>query len=243
MKRLLMISLVAGALMATGAEAQDDEIVVTGSRISSYNDDFLPVIYEKRRADFMVANVVVESDSRDYALRRDEVLKTLRAMADRADNDSKIDLGLLRTFETDDDEIAYVEPFTRAIISSAILSGGQRADTTRATIVVKTPISESDSYDGAKARIEAFTGSVPETGRAQLIDDDEPGLSIVNIGQYRVPLLKALAADNAAVRSTFGEDYRVSISGLEQPVRWRVTGPLELAIYFPYASSVAPKAD
>ena len=243
MSKLFLMSLFAGALLATGAAAQDDEIVVTGSRISRYDNDFLPVIYEKRRADFMVANVVVESDSRDYALRRDEVLKTLRAMADRADKDAKIDLGLLRTFETDNDEITYVEPFTRAIISAAILSGGQRADTTRATIVVKTPISAGDTYDGAKARIEAFTESVPETGRAQLIDDDEPGLSIVNIGQYRAPLLKALAADNAAVRATFGENYRVSISGLEQPVRWRVTGPLELAIYFPYASSVFPSKD
>lgn len=243
MRKLIALSLLAVAASATAAAAQDDEIVVTGSRLSSYDNDFLPVIYEKRRADFMIANVIVESDSRDYALRRDEVLKTLRAMADRADKEAKIDLGLLREFETDDDEVTYVEPFTRAIISQAVLTGGQRSDTTRATIVVKTPIAASDTIDTAKARIEAFTKSVPETGRAQLIDDDDPGLSIVNIGQYRAPLLKALAADNAAVRAIFGDDYRVSISGLEQPMRWRVTGPLELAIYFPYASSVAPKAD
>jgi len=241
MQKLIALSFVAAALMSTPAVAQDDEIVVTGSRISSYDNDFLPVIFEKRRADFMVANVVVESDSRDYALRRDEVLKTLRAMADRADRETGIDLGLLRTFETDNDEVTYVEPFTRSIIAEAILMGGQRADTTRATIVVKTPISAGDSYDGAKARIEAFTKSVPETGRAQLIDDRNPGLSLVNIGQYRAPLLKALAADNAAVKAIFGEDYRVSITGLEQQMRWRVTGPLELAIYFPYYSSVAPR--
>ncbi len=49
-----------------------------------------------------------------------------------------------------------------------------------------------------------------------------------------------LASDNGAVRAVFGDQYRVTIAGLEEPVRWRVIGPLDLAIYFPYSSSIAP---
>ncbi len=235
-------ALAAIVVTSGAARAQEDEIIVTGSRIAAYASDFLPVIHEKRRADFMVAEIVVESDSRDVKLRRDEVLKTLAAMADRADREQKIDLGILRTFETgDDDEVRSIAPFTRAALTDGVLTGGSRTDTTRALIIVKTPISTADTFDAAKARLDAFAESVPETGRASVAIDDDPGLSIVNIEQYRAALLKALAADNAATRDVFGDDYRVSVSGLENPVRWRVTGPLELAIYFPYASSAAPR--
>lgn len=56
----------------------------------------------------------------------------------------------------------------------------------------------------------------------------------------REPLLRALAEDNASVREIFGDGYRVVISGLEQPVRWQMAGPMQLAIYFPYESTVQP---
>lgn len=243
MKKLIAVGLAAGlsaSMMIAAAAAQDDEIVVTGSRISSYERDTVPVIHLSRRADFMVVQVIVESDSREAKMRRDEVVKTLQSLADRADRDQRIDLGVVRTFETDDDEIQYVEPFSKSAISDAIFTAGLRADTTRSTIVAKTPIVAGDSYDMAYARLEAFIEGASEVGRATVTEGDDPGLSIVDIGKYRTPLLEMLAADNAFVRKIFGDEYRVHISGLDKPVRWRVTGPLELALYFPYTSSVAP---
>ena len=119
--------------------------------------------------------------------------------------------------------------------------GGARTDTTRATILAKTPISANDSHDAAYGRLETFIKGASVTGRATVAESGDPGLSIVDIDQYRAPLLAKLASDNTAVRSIFGDQYRVSITGLEQPARWRVTGPLDLAIYFPYSSSIAPQ--
>ena len=241
MKKLAALLLSAfWSLAGASAFAQDDEIIVTGSRISSYESDTVPVIHLKRRADFMVVEVIVESDSRDAKVRRDEVFKTLSALADRADRDQRIDLGIRRTFETDNDETQVVEPFSRNSIRDEILTGGARTDTSRAIVIAKTPIEGGDTFDIAHARLAAFIKGAAVTGRATVTESDEPGLSIVDIGQYRAPLLALIAADNKAVRSVFGEDYQVSISGLEEPVRWRVTGPLDLAIYFPYRSAVAP---
>lgn len=241
MKKLALICLAACTGFAgAGALAQDDEIIVTGSRISSYESDTIPVIHLKRWADFMVLEVIVESDSRDAKLRRDEVFKTLSGLSDRAERDEEIDLGVVRTFETDGDEIQFVEPFNRNSIRDQILKNGVRTDTTRTTIVAKTPISANDTYDAAYGRLEAFIKGAAVTGRATVSEGDDPGLSIVDISQYRAPLLKMLASDNDAVRAVFGDQYRVTISGLEEPVRWRVTGPLDLAIYFPYTSSIAP---
>ncbi|OFX01755.1 MAG: hypothetical protein A3E78_03850 [Alphaproteobacteria bacterium RIFCSPHIGHO2_12_FULL_63_12] len=241
MKKLAALLLSAFWFAAgASASAQDDEIIVTGSRISSYESDTVPVIHLNRRADFMVIEVIVESDSRDAKVRKDEVFKALTALADRADRDQRIDLGIRRTFETDNDEMQVVEPFSRNSIRDEILSGGARVDTSRAIVVAKTPIDAGDTFDAAHARLTAFIKGAVVNGRATVTENDDPGLSIVDIGQYRTALLTMLAADNKAVRSVFGDEYKVSISGLEQPVRWRVTGPLDLAIYFPYLSSTAP---
>jgi hypothetical protein len=237
----LLIALAAAMAISAPVAAQEDEIVVTGSRISDYERDIIPVIYLSKRADFMVVEVSVESDSREAKLRREEVTKTLEAIAERADRDDRVELGVVRTFEANDDEVKYVEPFTRASIREEIFMSGSRADTTRVSIVVKTPITSADTFDTAYARIERFVDETPETGRAAASESDEPGLSVVDLGKYRAQLLQMIAADNNAVRSVFGDGYRVSISGLEKPVRWRVTGPLELALYFPYAMAASPQ--
>lgn len=241
LKNLLIAAALFLASPAAGL-AQSDEIIVTGSRIANYEDDIVPVIHVERKADFMIVKATVESDSRDIKLRQDEVLKTLEAMATRADRDPKIELGILREFSTDNDDIEIVAPFDRRLLKADILHYGGRSDTSRATIIVKTPIGDAgDTFDAAKARIDSFLKGVPVAGRALIDGDDDPGLSIVDLDQYRQPLLALLAADNAAIETVFGDDYAVSVSGLEQPVRWRVSGPLDLTLYFPYKSAVSPK--
>lgn len=241
LRAIVILGLAIAAGAATEAFAQSDEIIVTGARRSSYDSDFIPVVHMKRKADFMVMRTSVESDSRDAKLRESEVLSTLEAMASRADRNAKIELGILRVFETDDDDIEYVEPYSTSAIKAAF-SRGSRTDTTAATIVVKTPIDAgADSVDSAVKRIEGFIAGVPVTGRATVEGDGEPGLSIVGIEQYRAALLRQLAADNESVRKIFGDGYAVEISGLEKPLQWRVIGPLDLAIYFPYQSSASPQ--
>lgn len=242
MRKFLGFAAALLVVATSAARAQsENEIIVTGSRIAGYEDDTIPVIHIVRKADFMTVEATVESDSREKTLRQSEVLRTLEAMATRADRDSRIELGLLREFETAGDEIEFIAPFEKSMIKADILHYGSRTDTSGATIIVKTPIGASDTFDSAKARIDSFLKGVPVVGRALIDGDDDPGLSIVNIGQYRQPLLALLAADNQAVKSVFGEDYVVSLSGLEQPVRWRVSGPLDLTLYFPYKSAVSPR--
>lgn len=240
MKRTIIA---AAALLASigSAGAQDDEIIVTGSRISAYERDFVPVVHLKRRADFLLTTITVESDSRDGELRRSEVLKTLSALADRAAKDASVELAVKRTFEFEDDEIVYVEPLTTKALAADILTGGSRSDTTKAELIVKTAIRPEDTLETAFGRLEKFAQSASKTGRALVYADNEPGLSVVDLDRYRAPLLAAIAADAAALKSALGPDYGISLAGFEQPVRWRVVGPLELALYFPYSSAAAPR--
>ncbi len=234
----LLLKLVLALCIAPPTYSQQlEEIVVTGS----YRTEgvTLPVIYLTQKADFLVMRSYVENDSRNILLREEEVMKTIDSLEKKANDNPSIELGILKVFEIDDEEIEYIEPFT---LSDITLSSGYRADTSKAEIIIKTPIQEDDSSpEKVLKRIEDFIESVPVTGRATLIDDGEAALSVTDISQYRVPLLKALAEDTELIQSTLGENYNVSISGLEQPLLWRVIGPLKLAIFFAYKSEANPR--
>lgn len=227
-------------IVAPNATAQSlEEIVVTGSRVSSYANDSVPVVYIKRHADFLVLNTYIESDSRNRELRAKEVRETLSSLIESSKKAKLIELGLIKTFETDNEEFEYIVPFT---LDAAELSSGYRADTSRVSFVIKSPIRAGDtSPEAVLERIEAFTESVKVSGRAVVADSGDVNLSLVNIAQYRVPLLKKIAEDSKRVREIFGNDYAVNVSGIDEQVRWKVVGPMQIAIYFPYLSSVYPK--
>lgn len=224
--------------VASDAVAQSmEEIIVTGSRVSRYDNETVPVVHLKKRPDYMVISAFIESDSRNAKTRLREVQKTLSSLAKRAGSAKNIELGLSRTFETDNDEIEYVVPFS---MTDAIVVSGYRPDTSRVGLIIKSPVlPEDESPDAIYARIEAFIESIEVDGRAVVSDSGEPNFSLVNIGQYREPLIELIAADSKNLRALFGSEYGMSISGFAEPVRWRVSGPMELAIYFPYFSSIA----
>lgn len=236
-KRFL-ISIFLTIIVVSDALAQQlEEVIVTASRRTEGR--ILPVVHLTRKADFLVMLSYVESDSRDLSLRRKEVMETIDNLEKQAHKNSNIKLGILKVFEVNDEDLEYIEPFSREDI---VLRRGHRSDTSRAEIIIKTPIRENDdSPEKVLKRIEDFIESVQVKGRATLNEGDGPSLSVTNISQYREPLLKALAEDTTLIQSSLGKHYQVRISGLEQPLLWRIIGPLKLAIFFSYESEAIPK--
>ncbi|MEL7312566.1 MAG: hypothetical protein AAFN07_13725 [Pseudomonadota bacterium] len=234
-----VLAFVVASALSTNSWAQTetlDEIIVTGSRIGGYDSEAVPVVHIKRRPDFMVVDAFVESDSRDATRRSREINKVLDSLAKRAKSTPNISLGLSRSFETDNDEIEYVVDFD---LDAVEIRGGSRVDTSRVTLVIKSPILESDtSPDEVYERIESFIDSIDVSGRAVVKDYGDVNYSLIGISQYREPLLKLIAEDAQRLREIFGENYQLSFSGLEEPVRWRISGAMQLSIYFPYSSSL-----
>lgn len=232
----LSIFISATLLLQTNAMAQQDEIVVTGSRVSIYESEEIPFINLRAKPDFMIQEVYIESDSREEGARTKEVDATLKSLAARARSNKLIELNLQKTIETDDDEIEYLVPFDLAGIE---YGRGSRPDTTRIYIIIKTPIDDKEtSPEVIEKRLDDFIGSVATTGRAIVKPYGAVGLSIVDLQQYRLPLLQKLAEDNQSLKAIFGNENKILIEGLERQVRWRVTGPLQLTLYFPYKSAV-----
>jgi hypothetical protein len=88
--------------------------------------------------------------------------------------------------------------------------------------------------------MKTFVGGVKPAGRTILNEDEETEVSVVNIAQYRDPVIQLFANDVKKVTGALGGDYRVVISGLDQPIQWVRSGTLDVTIFVPYKYDVVP---
>ncbi|MCC6787298.1 MAG: hypothetical protein IT547_05620 [Hyphomonadaceae bacterium] len=218
---------------AAPAFAQDsEEIVVTGARLERYEELVLPAITMTRRADAVLANATVWSDSRDPAVRSREIRATLEDMARRA-RASDVTISL-----SQDD---VLRPFT-VDLAMRLLAYGGRADSGQVVVQLRTATrGADDTLDAARGRFTRFVESISEDGRASVeFDEDELQLTVINLPQYRAPLMAAIVADGRSVAAAMGEGFRPEISGLESPVAFRRNGDLDLTLFISYALRVVP---
>lgn len=221
-------------LAASPAVAQEvEEIVVTGSRMVDWDPDDIPAVQLFRRADNLVVDIRVVNDTREAAVRRNELNQTLRALARAAAGRADIDLSI--------EAEGVLVPLTEDMISTLTLGvDGNRADTSVASLVVKTPITPTDTLDTASARIETFVESVSGSGRSLVDVSGDWQLSIVDPPQYRSAIMALIAEDARRTTATFGTGYSVQVTGIENRVTWRQAGPLDLGLFIAYTLTVVP---
>jgi hypothetical protein len=233
MFREIILGAALAAAIVTPAFAQDEqEIVVTGARLERYESLVLPAITLTRRADAVLATANIWSDSRDPALRAREIRATLEDMARRA-RASDVTISLIQ------DDV--LRPFT-VDLAMRLLAYGGRADSSQVTVQLRTATrGPDDTLDAARGRFTQFVESISENGRASVdFDEDELQLTVVDLPQYRAPLLQAIVADGRNVAAAMGEGFRPEISGLESPIAFRRSGDLDLTLFIAYALRAVP---
>jgi hypothetical protein len=223
------------ALFLPVALTAQDEIVVTGSKRGGGGQPGLSSIAGigiRHRADFAVQTVTVYGDSRDKEARKKEILDTVRAA---------IQLGAKR-----DVQLAYgdgvIRPLTLANFADQLKleEDDDRDDAQRVQFIIKTPLTDGNAL-AAIDRLSAFVKAVPAVGRAVVEKDGDPGVSLVDPGQYRAKILAAIAADATGAAKQFGPDYGVEVDNLAQPVRWVLASPTEVLLYIDHTVRVVPK--
>ena len=231
---IVVIGLLGVCAAPRGALAQNDpssgEVVVTGSRLTDYNPNQTPHITLPHRADNLITTVRVVCDTRDQSQRRAELRNTLRNMIQAAAKDPGIKLGL-------GDEV--IGRFDETMLEAVILPDA-KADTSYALVVVKTAVGKTDTFDAATARIKAFIEKTPKFGRTEILRTGDWELTLISPEQYRPDVVALVAEDSRRVAAAFGAGYGVSVSGLQLPVSWYQSGPLDLALYIPYKLEVLP---
>jgi hypothetical protein len=224
----------AAAAHAPPAAAQDGgdvaEIVVTAERLTEYDPTETPHVALIRRADNLIVEVSVLCDTRDLSQRRAELKTTLRSLIAAAEKDRSIELGL-------GGEV--VGRFDDSMLD-AVIRPAQRPDSSVATLVVKTSVGPTDTFDAATGRIKAFVERTPKAGRTEILLSGEWELTLLGPARYRPEVARLVAEDAARMAQLFGPAYGVEVEGLQLPVSWYQSGPLDLALYIPYRLTVRP---
>jgi hypothetical protein len=224
-------------LAASPALAQDvGEIVVTAQRRTGGGEGGpaplpQPHVVVFRRADNLLVETQVDCDTRDQKDRLGEMKSTLRSMIAAAAAGGQIELGV--------ESGAVILPLKPEALDT-MLSPGDRDDTTTTTIVVKTHVGATDTFEAASARIDAFILGAKVVGRTQVVRHGDWQLTLITPRQYRPQIVAAIAQDADDTRKAFGAGYAVEIEGLEHPVAWNRSGPLDLALFIPYALKIEP---
>ena len=236
---MFMLAILAAAAAATADPTPvpvqalgGQEIVVTGARREAEGyDASIPAIGLRRLADYAVQEVRVTGDTRDQAKRRTEIFDMVRGAVALAAKRPGIELA---TGEM------VIEPLSAANYRNLPLTSDGRPDAERATFLVKTKLGPGIDAKAALDRIAAFIKDVPTVGRAEMKENDDLTLSVVNPDQYRGQIVDLVAADARATAARLGPDYGVEAKGLDRPVEWSRASLTEVFLYVPYSYTVLP---
>lgn len=261
MRKFAATALAALALLSTPLLAQEDDapienIVVTAQRISGPVSaigiaDRRPVIGLKRKADSVVRTITITSDSREEDMRKREVETMLLAALDMADREGlslvtgvyevKVvtkanwrDLfpGLVGKGASDDDDDEDDDEDGGAV------APGFEDDGSEATLTLKVKVTLTGSIADAQGKITRFVKKVPQNGRAQMAQQGQLALTIINPEQYRDEIYRRIAAGTKHAIGFYGSDYGAEITGLDREIKWEQANASEVFLFIPYSFTV-----
>ena len=249
MRRILISLMAAGVLAGAMPVLAQDEIIVTGMRrLSPDNDSVHPLDVRtatvaaippaaaqmlRRTADFAVQLVVVVCDTVEEA----EAHKEVRAMTRKA-----IDLSAGSGVQLASGELV-VEPLTPGNYTDLKIEeiDEDEIDGEAVKFLVKVPLAPGIDAKTALAKIDKFIKAVPAVGRAQIKAYSELTLSVVDPEQYRGAIIDLVAKDTAGTSGRFGAGYGVEVTGLDKPVQWKRASLTEVQLFLPADSKVRPR--
>jgi hypothetical protein len=258
MKRAACLAAACLAIPATPSLAQDEYIVVTGSRIQSKTAPPVPpppVVGLRRQADSAVRDVEIVSDSRTEDLRRSEVQAMLLAAIDLARREGVtlvtgefelVELnrenwqdqfpGLAKQdadVEDDEDDDSDYDDDDENAPPPAFKDDGS---TMVIHLKVKTRL--DGSVDNAEKKIAAFVKKVPVTGRSEMKQRGGLALTIVNPEQYRGEIYGRIASAAKNAVSFYGPDYGLELTGLDNAIEWKQVSNTEVFLFIRYDFAV-----
>lgn len=230
MTAILAITLGASALQAQNNSNIAGEIVVTGQRASqAYYEDQQTVVGLRRQADSAVQSVAITSDSREEAVRKQEIHAMLANAIAKAD-EAGVEL-VYGGFE--------LTTITNANYRDLVFAYGGRPDSSQVTFFVKSKL--AGSTGSAQARIDNFIRSVTPSGRSLLEKRGNLTLTIINPDQYRDQIVQLVAKEALKYAGFFGAGYGVDVAGLDQQLKWSQVSGTDVFLYIPYRFNVQPK--
>lgn len=206
------------------------EVLVTANRQNApYAQQDRPVVGLRRTADSVVMPLVISSDTREEATRKQEIYTVLLAAKDRAAAAGfELVFGNFR-----------VVPVTAENYKSLPLEWAGRVDTSKVQLLVKATLQGSAS--ATQERLLAFVKSLRGSGRGTVETPGGITLVVNNPDQYRDAIVQLVAADARHNAGIFGAEFTFNIIGIDGQIAWSQVSPTDVFLYIPYRYTIIPK--
>lgn len=229
----LGLAMLGAGFSAAPAFAQDEVVVVTGSRIQSddeYQQEFgaLPYISIKAPADFVIFTVDLESATKNIAEREKELEGSFTKLAQRVSRTQGVTLEVGEPGQSSPiDTMAAHEGIERRDERSAIPT------------VLKFAVKPGETFPAVRTRAEAFINSIEVSGRVEATPGDQQYIGVSDPAKHREDLMRKIATDIRLLQDIFtpgtGQPAPgMTLVGLANRVKSRPVGSLELEMYVPY---------
>ena len=202
----------------------------------------------------MVRTITITSDSRDGAMRTREVEAMLLSALDLADREGlSLVTGVYEVTvvtkanwrdlfpglvgkpasDDDDDDDDDEDDDDSSTVSPGFVDNGNEA-----TVTLKVKTKLTGSIAEAQGRITRFVKKVPPNGRAQMAQQGQLALTIINPEQYRDEIYRRIAAGTKHAIEFYGSDYGAEITGLDREIKWEQANSSEVFLFIPYSFTV-----
>lgn len=232
MDRRVLLLHAAALLVASPAVAQEegyDYVASSPQPGAAQQRSAQPVIGLRQRADFLVVQVSLTSDSRDATVRKTEIhTMLLDALAKAPGANIELATGA-----------PVLTALTRENYQTVNLTWAGREDTSKTDIMIKVPLSASAAE--TEKRVDAFIATLKRSGRGTIYKAGGRQLALRNPGQHREQIVRLIAADARANAEIFGPDYRAIVDGIDRQVQWTQVSDTEVFLYLPYTYRVGAR--
>lgn len=209
-----------------------EEIIITGSRITSSDFYDMPAVTLTRSADFIIQEIRLINDSRSDKNRADELRDTINNLVKSAEKKKNIEVshgdGFLVPVKLNDDSLQFMDD-------------RDRDDSNYVNLYVKIQVDKNASFKDQVVELRKFVSKVKTEGRTIIEFLGSIGLSIIKPEQYRYEIIKSIADESQKLKELVGGNCEVYLEGLEGRVQWERTDYSELTLYIGYATQLQCK--
>ncbi len=235
MRRLMLAAIaIAAACLGAPAYAQDEMVVVTGSRIQSddeYEEEYgyLPYVSITASADFVMFTVDIESSTNNVTERNAELERAYTGLLQRVARTQGVSIAIGGPGAS--------IPTETATPAEVIRFGRERSSI---PIVLKFAVQPADTFATARNRAEAFIRGIQVSGRVEATTGDNQYIGLTDPAKHRADLLRKIAEDTRLLQEIFGNaappgaSPGISMTGLAGRVKTRPVGPLQIEMFIPY---------
>ena len=193
----------------------------TSAIVIAFNSQHLPVnSYIDLDAQYVAMPVTISSDAR-YPAQRAKLIQTLQAaIKSAAKKNNKIEFQQGKV---------SLSPREKSSFSVTRSYGGREGS----HLYLLAKLDDKEEIYSASEGLYRFINSIKKPEDTQL-NLGSTSLAIDSPQGYRLQLLNKLKAEVSEIKSVLGEDYKVTLSGLENPVIVRQKNHNQVSVFIDY---------